>query len=100
MRVCLDAGHGGKDPGGEGNGLVEKVKNLEYALELGRCLNKLGLTVYYTRTTDIFVSLADRSIIANNFGADIFVSWHFNIDSGQARESKCIPLTVPERRLI
>ncbi len=85
MRIVIDPGHGGSDPGAEGNGLVEKVKALEYALELGKCLQKLGFTVDYTRTTDVYVSLADRAIRANNFGADIFVSWHFNCFNGIAK---------------
>ncbi len=85
MRITLDPGHGGRDPGSEGNGLLEKVENLEYALELGRCLQKLGFIVDYTRTTDVYVSLADRAAHANNFGADIFVSWHFNYFDGSGR---------------
>lgn len=78
MKVFLDAGHGGKDPGALGNGMQEKNITLPVTLEIGEILKRHGVTVGYTRTTDTFMELSDRANKANNFGADIFVSIHCN----------------------
>lgn len=78
MKVFLDAGHGGKDPGAVGNGMKEKDINLSVALKIGNILKNHGVNVGYSRTTDVFVELQDRAIMANNFGADVFVSIHCN----------------------
>lgn len=77
-KVFLDAGHGGKDPGAVGNGMQEKNITLPVALEVGKILERHGITVGYSRKTDVYVSLEDRASKANNFGADIFVSIHCN----------------------
>ncbi|MCF6462999.1 N-acetylmuramoyl-L-alanine amidase [Clostridium sp. Cult1] len=77
-KVFLDAGHGGKDPGALGNGLKEKDINLSVTLKVGNILKNHGVNVGYSRTTDVFLELADRASKANNFGADVFVSIHCN----------------------
>lgn len=77
-KVFLDAGHGGKDPGASGNGLREKDINLSVTLKVGNILKNHGVNVGYSRTTDVFLELADRASRANNFGADVFVSIHCN----------------------
>ncbi|OGR80255.1 MAG: hypothetical protein A2X32_06345 [Elusimicrobia bacterium GWC2_64_44] len=79
-KVVIDAGHGGKDPGGRKLfGLKEKELNLAVAKELHELLKGEEIfDVMLTRATDEFVPLADRSVIANNFKADIFVSIHAN----------------------
>jgi N-acetylmuramoyl-L-alanine amidase len=79
-RVVIDAGHGGKDFGALGaHGLREKDVNLAIAMKLGRELKRrLGVHVIYTRTTDDFVSLQRRTMIANRSNADLFVSVHAN----------------------
>ena len=77
-KVFLDAGHGGKDPGAVGNGMQEKNITLPVTLEVGKILERHGITVGYSRKTDVYVSLEDRANKANNFGADIFVSIHCN----------------------
>ena len=79
-KIVVDAGHGGKDPGGRKLfGLKEKELNLAVAKELYELLKGEELfDVMLTRSTDEFVPLADRSVIANNFKADIFVSVHAN----------------------
>lgn len=77
-KVFLDAGHGGKDPGALGNGLQEKDIALSVTLKVGNILANHGVTVGYSRTTDVFLELADRAIRANNFGANVFVSVHCN----------------------
>jgi len=79
-KIVIDAGHGGKDPGGRKLfGLKEKELNLAVAKELYELLNGEEIfDVILTRSTDEFIPLADRSVMANNFKADIFVSIHAN----------------------
>lgn len=77
-KVFLDAGHGGNDPGALGNGLREKDINLAVTLKVGNILANHGVSVGYSRTTDVFVELGDRATRANNFGANVFVSIHCN----------------------
>jgi len=79
-KIVIDAGHGGKDPGGRKLfGLKEKELNLLVAKELYDLLKGEEMfDVLLTRSSDEFVPLADRSIISNNFKADIFISIHAN----------------------
>lgn len=77
-KIFIDAGHGGKDPGALGNNLKEKDINLAVALQVGEILKKHNIEVLYSRTTDVFVELSDRAVMANKVNADIFVSIHSN----------------------
>ncbi len=77
-RVHLDFGHGGKDPGAIGNGLKEKNITLAVGLKVGKILERHNVKVSYSRTTDIFIGLADRAAMTNKANADIFVSLHVN----------------------
>ncbi len=79
-KIVIDAGHGGKDPGGRKLfGLKEKDLNLLVAKDLYALLKKEELfDVVMTRNSDEFIPLADRSMIANNFKADMFISIHAN----------------------
>ena len=61
--VVIDAGHGGHDPGAMANGVREKDINLKAALELGRMLEEYGLDVRYTRKTDVYLKLAERTAL-------------------------------------
>ncbi len=77
--VVIDPGHGGPDPGARGKGkLTEKRVVFEIARRLGAELEAQGLRVVYTRDGDNFVSLAQRSAIANRAQGDLFVSIHAN----------------------
>lgn len=76
--VVIDAGHGGHDPGAVGNGLREKDINLKAALQLGKILASYGVDVRYTRRTDVYLKLAERTEIANKHNAAVFVSMHCN----------------------
>ena len=79
MRIVIDPGHGGSDPGAVGpNGLKEAHVNLAVALKIAEKLRKAGVEVKLTRTSDVFVGLQPRCNIANSFGADYFVSIHCN----------------------
>jgi len=79
-RVVIDAGHGGKDPGGRKVfGLREKEINLLTAKELYNMLKDEEIfDVLMTRTSDVFIPLNERSRIANDYKADIFISIHAN----------------------
>lgn len=79
-RVVIDAGHGGKDTGTIGpKGLMEKDLVLDVALRLGRLITeRLGAEVVYTRSNDVFIPLEERTKIANDQRADLFISVHAN----------------------
>ncbi len=76
--VVIDAGHGGRDPGGVANGYREKDVALNVSLLLGKLLSNTEIKVVYTRKTDVFIGLWKRGKIANNAKADLFVSIHCN----------------------
>lgn len=77
--VCIDAGHGGRDVGAEGDGTgYEKDDTLKMALALKSALEKQGVTVYMTRDSDKTVSKEERVQLANDVKADLLVSLHRN----------------------
>ena len=76
--IVVDPGHGGKDPGASDNGVVEKNVNLAIGLELEKALQARGYNVIMTRRTDVYLKLQERTDIANNANADLFVSVHVN----------------------
>ena len=82
--ICIDAGHGGGDPGTQyphGSPTPqykEKDITLKIALETGRLLGQMGYEVFYTRVVDETVSRPERARIANNNKADFFLSIHIN----------------------
>ncbi len=76
--VVLDAGHGGHDPGAVANGIREKDINLKAVMELGSMLSEYGMDVRYTRKTDVYLKLAQRTAIANDNKANVFISIHCN----------------------
>lgn len=82
--VFIDPGHGGKDPGTEHNGIVERDLVLDIGLRLGRLLEARGLKVAYSRTTDVAVPLSARAQKANQARADLFLSIHVNAHSDSA----------------
>ena len=87
--VVLDPGHGGKFPhdGAHGRGgLVEKNVSLAVAQKTKELLEAAGATVVLTREGDDDVSLADRARVANDAGADLFLSIHCN--SMESREDR------------
>ncbi len=86
--IVLDPGHGGRHPGCVGrSGLMEKDVTLDVALALRRLLAEgAGLDVVMTRESDIDVPLEDRTVIANEKRADLFVSIHVNAARNRKRE--------------
>lgn len=84
MKICIDAGHGGTDPGAVGqNGAKEKDIVLQISLKLRDALQRNGIDVVMTREKDIEsgkLVIADRCKIANNASVDYLVSIHANAD--------------------
>jgi len=78
--VVIDAGHGGQDPGALGKVAKEKDITLKLALKLGNFIEKnfSDVKVIYTRNQDVFIPLDERSKIANDANADLFISIHCN----------------------
>uniref|UniRef100_B8DSH9 N-acetylmuramoyl-L-alanine amidase n=1 Tax=Nitratidesulfovibrio vulgaris (strain DSM 19637 / Miyazaki F) TaxID=883 RepID=B8DSH9_NITV9 len=79
--VLIDAGHGGKDPGAMGNGIVERNLTLKMARMVGDRLRRMGFSVIYTRDRDVFVPLDKRTAYANDKKADLFLSLHVNANN-------------------
>jgi N-acetylmuramoyl-L-alanine amidase len=79
-RVVIDPGHGGQDHGSTGHGgLVEKELVLDIARRLGAIIEeRMGSEVVYTRSSDEFIALEERTAIANRNHADLFLSIHAN----------------------
>jgi len=80
-RIVIDAGHGGHDTGTIGpTGLMEKDLCLDVALRLGKLIEQKlpGADVVYTRSDDTFIPLEERTHIANEAKADLFISIHAN----------------------
>ncbi len=87
MKLYLDPGHGGTDPGAQGNGLKEKDINLDIALKIRNLITNQyeNVSVKMSRTSDATKSLNQRTNEANAWGADYFVSIHCNSFNGSAR---------------
>jgi N-acetylmuramoyl-L-alanine amidase len=80
-RIVIDPGHGGKDYGAPGyiNGVHEKDITLQIAKRLARKVEReLKCDAVLTRTTDRYLTLEERTAIANTQNADLFVSIHTN----------------------
>ncbi|MGN0887235.1 MAG: N-acetylmuramoyl-L-alanine amidase [Candidatus Spyradenecus sp.] len=78
VKIVLDAGHGGKDPGACSGKYHEADAALAIAKQVGTRLKAKGYEVRYTRTKDVAFSLSERCRMANNWDADYFVSIHLN----------------------
>jgi N-acetylmuramoyl-L-alanine amidase len=86
-RIVIDAGHGGHDTGTIGpTGLMEKDLCLDVALRLGKIIQQKlpSADVVYTRSDDTFVPLEERTAIANQAKADLFISIHANSSNDHA----------------
>lgn len=76
--IVIDAGHGGKDPGGGRGNLIEKPIVLGISKKIGAILAAKGYTVLLTRDTDRFIPLKERTAFATRHKADLFLSIHAN----------------------
>lgn len=78
IKVVIDPGHGGKDPGAHRGVSTEKAINLGVGKALARLLRDHGAEVVLTRSTDRFISLDERAFISNREAPDAFISLHVN----------------------
>lgn len=76
--IVIDAGHGGSDPGAVYEGRREKDDNLSLAIAVGELLSRQGVSVIYTRTTDVYQTPFEKAQMANQADADFFISFHRN----------------------
>src|SRR5690606_29502438 len=93
VKIFIDPGHGGNDPGAVANGLKEKDLTLKIAKYMRDYLlaNFSGVSVRMSRETDKTVSLSARTNDANKWGADAFISIHINAGGGTGFESYVYP---------
>ncbi len=77
-KIIIDAGHGGTNPGAIHEGRRESDDALQLALAVGEILAEDGFDVVYTRTDDTTQSVGEKAAIANESGADLFISIHRN----------------------
>lgn len=101
MKVCIDAGHGGKDSGAGGASVAEKWITLDVARRVADKLRNSAIEVVLTRDEDYFVELAERANISNRANADIFISIHCNSagESARGTEVWTYPGEKQDRRL-
>ena len=105
--IVLDAGHGGKDPGALGTGRYSKTEkdiSLDVTLKLGKYLNAEfpEINIIYTRKKDIFPTLKDRTNLANESNADLFISIHcdsFTKSSAKGTSSHVMGLRYTQENL-
>ena len=86
-RIVIDPGHGGHDTGTIGpTGLMEKDLCLDVALRLGKIIQQRlpGADIVYTRADDTFIPLEERTNLANQAKADLFISIHANSSQDHA----------------
>jgi N-acetylmuramoyl-L-alanine amidase len=78
--IVIDPGHGGANPGTTSvlDGRLEKEFTLDWAKRLAPLLETNGWKVFLTRTSDVYVTNADRVVFAEARHADLFISLHFN----------------------
>ncbi len=94
-KIVLDAGHGGRDPGALGKRTNEKKLTLAITLKLGKYIEEKipGVEVVYTRTTDKFLELSERTDIALKENADVFISIHINSCKNKNVKGVCTYVT-------
>lgn len=92
VKIFIDPGHGGTDPGAVGNGLQEKALTLQISNRIRDLLAGYNnAEVRMSRTGDQTRSLAQRTTDANNWGADFFLSVHINAGGGTGYEDYIYP---------
>lgn len=98
-RVVIDPGHGGFDSGAVGpSGLKEADVNLQIGKMLAEMLNSKGnIQAFMTRRGDYFVPLSERTVVANQYRADLFVSVHINANESRAANGWRL-ITVRKKR--
>jgi len=97
IKIALDAGHGGTDPGAVNRttGLQEKTVALNVVNQLGKILSNHNIEIIYTRPTDSTTTIDNRWRAANSANADYFISIHTNAGGGTGVET-LIPTASPQ----
>ena len=92
--VVIDPGHGGKDPGAPGQSSSSSEKHIVLAVSklFGEKIKSAypDLKVIYTRSTDKFIGLHDRAMVARNNNADLFISIHCNSNSNKSAKGSSV----------
>ena len=92
--VVIDPGHGGKDPGALGQSSSSNEKHIVLAVSklFGEKIKKAypDVNVIYTRSTDKFIGLHDRAMVARNNDADLFISIHCNSSSNKSAKGSSV----------
>lgn len=78
LKIIIDPGHGGKDPGAVSGGVLESAVALNVAKKIRSFLEAQGCSVLLTRWNDDFIELRDRAYMANDWDTDLFISVHCN----------------------
>jgi N-acetylmuramoyl-L-alanine amidase len=86
-KIMMDPGHGGSDPGVVANGLVEKNMVMVTTRKAKAVLEANGQIVKLTRESDVYVDINERARMANEWGADYFISDHYNGGGGDGAEA-------------
>lgn len=96
--ICLDPGHGGKEPGQKLGSRLEKTYTLALAMEVRSRLIQQGFSVVLTRRDDTYVDHPERTAIAKRANADLFVSLHYNAsaDAGSDANGMEVYAMTPE----
>ncbi|MCL2548323.1 MAG: N-acetylmuramoyl-L-alanine amidase [Symbiobacteriaceae bacterium] len=91
MRVVIDPGHGGTDPGAIGaSGTLEKDVNLSLSLLLRESLRKCGIEVFLTRENDTTLSISERVVMIRTCKPDLMLSIHHNAGGDLATGSEAL----------
>lgn len=93
MKIALDAGHGGRDPGNTQGGMREKETALDLALRTGhyvRLLSEHAVRTEFSREDDSTVTITKRVALAKSVGADLLLSIHTNSGNSSARGAEVI----------
>lgn len=102
MKIHINAGHGGKDPGACGYGIREKDVALSVTKFLGERLSKIGFGVCYTRLEDMYIAPLEIARQANADNANLFISIHTNAAasiSANGIETLCYNLDGDEGKI-
>jgi N-acetylmuramoyl-L-alanine amidase len=85
VKIVIDAGHGGRDPGARNPaGVTEKYVVFDISRRLADKLRRgLGVEIHMSRTADKYIGLEDRKDLANKVDADLFVSIHANASENE-----------------
>lgn len=100
LRIVIDAGHGGSQPGAQSFGLQEKTLTLDLAQRVRNLLKQSGFNAILTRNNDSTLSLVERSELAAQLKADLFISIHVNASGKKGNSENGIETFYLDDRFI